>query len=78
MAKALDVLIHHSTSEEVIRRLQQHGFSLVSRLAVPGYLMRSPEGVEVDVLFGRYPWLSEAFQLPACPTASPPVCAVCS
>lgn len=62
MTKDLDVLVHHSDGEEVIRRLQQHGISLVSRLAVPGYLMRSPEGVEVDVLFGRYPWLSEAFQ----------------
>jgi hypothetical protein len=62
MTKDLDVLVHDSNGEEVLRRLQQHGFSPVSKLAVPGYLLRSPEGVEVDVLFGRYPWLREAFQ----------------
>ncbi len=62
MTKDLDVLVHRSNGEEVIRRLQQHGFALVSKLAVPGYLLRSPEGIEVDVLFGQYPWLREAFQ----------------
>ncbi len=62
MTKDLDVLVPRSNGEEVIRRLQQHGFSPVSKLAVPGYLLRSPEGIEVDVLFGQYPWLREAFQ----------------
>jgi hypothetical protein len=62
MTKDLDVLVHHSYGETAIRRLQQHGFLLVSKLAIPGYLLRSPEGIEVDVLFGRYPWLSEALQ----------------
>jgi hypothetical protein len=36
------------------------GYKKVSRLAAPGYLMRSPDGVELDVLFGRYEWLEEA------------------
>ena len=62
MTKDLDVLVPHSHGETALRRLQQHGFLLVSKLAVPGYLLRSPEGTEVDVLFGRYPWLSEALQ----------------
>ena len=62
MTKDLDVLVNHSHGEEVVRRLQQHEFSLVSKLTLPGYLLRSPEGIEVDVLFGQYPWLSEAFR----------------
>lgn len=62
MTKDLDVLVHLSNGEEVLRRLQQYGFSPVSKLAMPGYLLRSPEGIEVDVLFGQYPWLREAFQ----------------
>lgn len=76
MTKDLDVLVHHSNGEEVIRRLQQHGFSLVSRLAVSGCLLRSSEGVEVDVLFGRYPWLSEAFQHISSDPAGYPVLAL--
>lgn len=62
MTKDLDVLVYQPDGEEAVRRLRQHGFLLVSKLAVPGYLMRSPEGVEVDVLFGQYPWLSEALR----------------
>jgi hypothetical protein len=27
---------------------------------VPGYLMLSPDGMELDVLFGNYPWLKKA------------------
>lgn len=45
----------------MIERLKQAGYKVVSRLTIPGYLMRSPDGVEVDVLFGRYPWLTDAF-----------------
>lgn len=61
VTKDLDILVRASDGPEVIERLKQAGYKVMSRLAVPGYLMRSPDGVEVDVLFGRYPWLTEAF-----------------
>jgi hypothetical protein len=60
--QAMDVLVHHEDGDEVIRRLRQAGYKAVSQLAVPGYLLLSPEGVEVDVLFGNYPWLREALK----------------
>jgi hypothetical protein len=61
LTKDLDILVRAADGPEVIERLKQAGYNAVSRLAVPGYLMRSPDGIEVGVLFGRYPWLAEAF-----------------
>lgn len=58
--KVLDVLAHVDDADEVIERLEAAGYVKVSRLAVPGYLLRSPDGVDVDVIFGEYPWLIEA------------------
>lgn len=59
--KDLDILVRWQEGEAVIQRLTQAGFKIVSRLAVPGYLLQSTDGVDVDVLFGRYRWLNEAF-----------------
>ena len=70
--KDLDILVRDSESEEVISRLEKAGYKKVSRLAVPGYLMRSPEGVDVDVLFGRYPWLEQALAQPTLDAAGYP------
>jgi hypothetical protein len=61
VTKDLDILVRATDGSEVIERLKRAGYTVVSRRAVPGYLMRSPDGVEVDVLFGRYSWLAEAF-----------------
>jgi len=61
LTKDLDILVRAGDGPEVVERLKQAGYKTVSRLAVPGYLRRSPDGVEIDVLFGRYPWLTEAF-----------------
>jgi hypothetical protein len=74
--KDMDVLVHHTDSKEVTRRLQQAGYKRISQLAVPGYLFHSPEGVEVDVIFGRYPWLREALQKPRFDPAGYPVVAL--
>ena len=73
MTKDLEVLVHKSDGETVIKRLEQAGYRIVSRLAVPGYLMASPEGIEVDVLFGDYPWLRKALAHPADDPAGYPV-----
>lgn len=60
MTKDLDILVQEKDGEKVIEKLEEAGYRIVSRLAVSGYLMQSPEGVELDVLFGNYPWLREA------------------
>jgi hypothetical protein len=73
MTKDLDILVHESDGETVIRRLEGAGYRMASHLAVPGYLMVSPEGVEVDVLFGNYPWLKEALDQPGQDPAGYPV-----
>jgi hypothetical protein len=58
--KDLDILVRREDGEEVRKRLEAAGYRYVSRLAVPGFLALSPEGVEVDVILGDYPWLDEA------------------
>ncbi len=58
--KDLDILVHLDDGKEAIECLKAAGYRVVSRLGVPGYLLRSPEGMEVDIIFGSYPWLREA------------------
>ena len=58
--KDLDILIRLQDEVEVQARLAAAGYKIVSRLAVPGFLVRAPDGAEIDVILGNYPWLSEA------------------
>ena len=58
--KDLDILVRRQDGDEVWERLEAAGYRYISRLAVPGFLALSPEGVEVDVILGDYPWLEEA------------------
>ena len=60
MTKDLDILVQQSDGETVIKRLEQAKYRVISRPAVPGYLLISPDGIELDVLFGDYPWLKKA------------------
>lgn len=73
MTKDLDILVRAADGDEVMRRMQQDGFTFVSRLAIPGYVMRSSDGIEVDVLLGEYAWLNEALQQPQFDPAGFPV-----
>jgi hypothetical protein len=73
MTKDLDILVHQSDGEKVIKRLEQAGYRIVSHLAVPGFLMQSPEGTELDVLFGNFPWLKNALDHPRQDPAGYPV-----
>lgn len=73
MTKDLDILVHEKDGEETVRRLEQAGYRVVSRLAVGGYLMLAPDGVELDVIFGNYPWLAEALSHPQQDAAGYPV-----
>lgn len=71
--KDMDILVSAGDGQEAVRRLQTAGFRVVSELAVPGYLLRSPDGAEVDVLFGDAPWLGEALAEPDSDAAGYPV-----
>lgn len=58
--KDLDILVHQRDGDAVLKQLQAAGYQLISQLTIPGFLLRSPEGVEVDVIIGDDPWLDEA------------------
>ena len=73
MTKDMDVIVHQSDGDAVIARLKQAGYRVVSRLAFPGYLLLSPEEIEIDVIFGNYPWLKEALAHPEHDSAGYPV-----
>jgi hypothetical protein len=64
MTKDLDILVHKTDSEKAVKKLEGAGYQIESDLAVPGYLMESPEGVELDVLFGDEPWVKETLTHP--------------
>lgn len=64
LTKDLDILVRRRDGDEVIGRMKKAGYKLVSKLAVEGYLMRSPDDLDVDILFGTYTWLDEALAHP--------------
>jgi len=55
----LDILVRLQDEVEVQARLVAAGYTVVSRLALPGFLVRAPDGAEIDVILGSYPWLAE-------------------
>jgi len=59
--KDLDVLIRAGDEDVVLARLESAGYEMVSTLGIPGYVLRSPDDVEIDVLLSDAAWLSEAF-----------------
>ena len=71
--KDLDILVRHRDGDEVRERLEAAGYRYISRLAVPGFLIRSPQGVDMDVILGDYPWLEEALAHPRQDPAGYPV-----
>lgn len=69
----LDILVRRQDGDEVRERLKAAGYTFVTQLAVPGFLVRSPEGIEVDVVLGDYPWLDKALAHPRQDPAGFPV-----
>jgi hypothetical protein len=76
MTRDLDILVHGDDADIAIAKLKDAGYRMESQLAIPGVLMLSPDGVEVDVLFGTYPWLKKALSHPAKDPAGYPVIAL--
>jgi len=73
VTKDMDILVRQADGEDVVGRLKRAGYTVVSKLAVPGYLLQSPEGVELDILFGKSRWLDEALAHPEHDAAGYPV-----
>jgi hypothetical protein len=73
MTKDMDILVRRSDEKKTMERLKKSGYKVISRLAIPGFLLRSPEGVDLDVILGDYPWVDEALQQPELDQAGYPV-----
>jgi hypothetical protein len=71
--KDLDILVHQRDGDAALERLQAVGYQVIARLAIPGFILHSPDGVEVDIIFGDYPWLDEALAHPNQDRAGYPV-----
>jgi len=76
MTKDLDILIRREDEGKVLERLQAVGYKIISRLAVPGFLLLSPEGIELDVIMVNYPWAKDALAHPAQDPVGYPVLAL--
>ncbi|MEW5938544.1 MAG: hypothetical protein AB1750_02680 [Chloroflexota bacterium] len=76
LTKDMDIVVHERDGEVAVKKLQEAGYRVVSPLAVPGYLLVAPDGTELDVLFGRYPWLEDALDHPRQDPAGYPVVAL--
>ena len=73
MTQDMDILVHQKNGAAVIAGLAKAGFQTIAPLAIPGFSLRSPEGIEVDVIFRGDPWLKEALANPGRDTAGYPV-----
>lgn len=71
--KDMDILVREEDGQDVLDRLQKAGFVVESPLSIGGYLLSSPEGVEIDLIFGNQAWLAEALANPAHDFAGFPV-----
>jgi hypothetical protein len=69
----LDILVRVSDSDAVRERLESVGYVFVSALAIPGFAVRSPAGIELDVILGQQAWLTEALAAPRQDPAGYPV-----
>lgn len=76
MTQDLDILVHKRDEENVLVQLQAAGYQFAQNLSIPGFLMRSPEGIELDVLLGEQSWLDEALASPQYDAANYPVLAL--
>jgi len=74
--KDLDILIRPQDQEAVWQRLEAAGYRYESRLAVPGFFVLSPNGVEIDIILGECAWLAEALARPHQDPAGYPVLAL--
>lgn len=73
MTKDMDILVRAKDETAVLQCLKTAHFEVVQLLSIPGYVLQSPDGVEIDLLLGGQPWLEEALNHPAADAAGYPV-----
>lgn len=73
MTKDLDILIRAADADVVMARLQTAGYAVQQALAIPGFALQSPDGVEIDLLLGDQPWLEDALNQPKTDPAGYPI-----
>jgi len=73
MTKDMDILIRHEDENIVLERLRQASYKTESPLAIGGWVVRSPEDIEIDVLLGHQVWLQTALDHPHLDPAGYPV-----
>ncbi len=74
--KDLDILIQTADSDRVLARLKAADYLLVATLGIPGYVLQSPAGIEIDLLLSDDPWLEEALAVVGRDAAGYPVLAL--
>jgi len=73
MTKDMDILIRKEDGQRVVDIFLDAGFEVISELAIPGYLLQAPDGVQIDLLLGAAPWLQTALANPQQDRAGYPV-----
>jgi len=73
MTQDMDILVHQKNGATAVAELEKAGYQIIAPLAIPGYSLLSPEGIKVDMIFGKDPWLKEALAKPARDPAGYPV-----
>jgi hypothetical protein len=73
MTRDMDILVHQNDKDAALARLRQAGYEMIQHLAIPGHTFRSPDGIEVDVLFRNDTWLKDALSKPVLDSAGYPV-----
>jgi hypothetical protein len=76
MTRNLDIIVSKRDGKAAVTLLEQAGYRILSPLAIPGFLLNSPEGAEVDIIFGDFPWLKDALSQPMRDSAGYPVIAL--
>lgn len=73
VTKDMVILVHQRDGSIALEALQNAGYKVITPLSVPGYLLMSPEGVELDMLFSQDDWAEEALSNPQKDMAGYPV-----
>jgi hypothetical protein len=76
MTKDMDILIRAADETSALAQLQAAGYKVVQALAIAGYVLKSDDEIEIDLLLGSQPWLEEALAHPEIDSAGYPVLAL--
>ena len=62
MTRAIDILVHHHDRDPALARLKGAGYQVAPDLSIPGYMLNTPDGTEIDLLLIPFEWLDDALQ----------------